>query len=127
MVGDDDIDGKFSGAAHHFGGADAGIHADDEGDALGGGGFDHFRPHAVAFIQPVGNVVADVAAGQAERGGEQDDGHGAIDIVVAVDEKFFVSLDRRDETRDGFGHVAQRQRVVKLVERGIEKAASVIR
>jgi len=71
-------------------------------------------------------MVADIAAANPDGGDQKDDGHGAIDIVIAIDEDFFVSVDGAFETRDGFGHVAERQRVVKLVEGGMEKAASVI-
>jgi hypothetical protein len=126
MIGDDDIEREFGGAPHHFGGANARIHADNQRDALGRGGFDHFRPHAIAILQPVGNVGVHIAAGQPDGGGEKHHGHGAVHIVVAVDENFFVGTDGPFQTRGGFRHVAQRQRVVKLVKRGMEKAAGVV-
>ena len=72
-------------------------------------------------------MVADVAAAKPDGGDEKDNGHGAVDIVVAVDENLFVTVDGAFETRDGLGHVAESQGVVKLVERGMEKAAGVVR
>jgi hypothetical protein len=49
MVGDDQV---YSGTPRRFGGrerADAGIHADDQPHAVGGGALDHFVAHAIAF------------------------------------------------------------------------------
>ena len=40
MVGDDDVDAEFVGAGDDGSGADAGVDADDELDAVGGGGLD---------------------------------------------------------------------------------------
>ena len=57
MVGDDDVDAEFVGAPHHFRGANAGIHADDQLHALLGGGLHHFGAHAVAVLQAVRHVI----------------------------------------------------------------------
>ncbi len=86
MVGDDHVDAQFVGAAHHFGGADAGIHADDQLDALCGRGLHHFRAHAVAVLQTVRHVIAGDAAGELDGLREQHHGGGAVHVVVAVDQ-----------------------------------------
>ena len=77
---------ELVGAPHHFGGADAGIHADDQLHALFGGGLHYFGPHAVAVFQTVRHVIRGDAAGQFDGLGEQHDDGGAVHVVIAVDQ-----------------------------------------
>ena len=64
MIGDDHVDAELVGARHHFGGADAGVDADDELHALFGRGFHHFASHAIAVLEAVRNVKIGGAAGE---------------------------------------------------------------
>ena len=123
MVGDDHVDGQFIGAAHHFGGADSGVHAHDEPHPFGGGGFDHFGAHAIAIFEAVWNVITAGAAGQLDGLGQKHHRGGSIHIVVAVDQDLLPLADGFPQARDGPRHVAHGERVVELVERRLEEAA----
>ena len=70
----------------------------------GSGAFDHVAPQIVAFFDSVGHVKVGRAAAQFDGGFEDDDGGGAIDIVVAVDQDAFLALNRRLEAIDGGFH-----------------------
>ena len=67
MIGDDYVDTQLISAPHHFGGADTGIHADDQLYASCGRFIHDLRPHAVAFTQPVRNMERRRAAGECRR------------------------------------------------------------
>ena len=86
VVGDDEVEAEGFGGFGGGEGADAGVDADDEADTFAGGDFEDLVAHAVAFAQAVRDVEADFAAAAFDGGFEQDDGGGAIYVVVAVDE-----------------------------------------
>ena len=46
---------------------------------------DHFVAHAVAFEDAVRHVILGLAAAQLDDGLEDDDGGGAVHVVVAID------------------------------------------
>ena len=119
MVRNDDVDAQFVGAAHHFGGADAGIHADDQLHALFGGGLHHFAAHAVAVLQTVRHVIGGDAAGQFEGLGEQHHAGGAVHVVIAVDQDALALANGARDTLDGRRHVAQGHRIVQFFEGGV--------
>ena len=79
--------------AHHLGGANAGIHADDQLHACARGRLHHFGPHAVAVPQPVRHVKICDAAGQFDGLVQDDDGGGAVHVVIAVDQDLFAVAD----------------------------------
>ena len=54
---------------------------------------------------------------------KQHHGHRAVDVVVAVDQHGFVSLDGVFETRDGLTHAEHQIRFVQLIVTGCEKRA----
>ena len=122
MVGDDDVDAEFVGAAHHFGGADAGIHADNQLHPLFGGGLHHFAPHAVAVLQAVRHVIRGGAAGEFEGLGEEHHAGGAVDVVVAVDQDALALADGARDALNGDRHVAQGQRIVQFFEGRVQEA-----
>ncbi len=131
MVGDDEVDAESRGRFGRGEGANAGIDADDEARACCGCGFDHLALHAVAFAEAVGNVEADVAcrvgpADHFDRGLEQDDGDGAIDVVVAVDENWLTIRDGGLDSGNGDGHSGHAVGVEKMIEAGIEEALSLV-
>ncbi len=121
MVGDDDIDAELVGAAHHFGGADSGIHADNQLHSLHGGGLHDFRPHTVTVLQTVRDVIRGDAAGEFKGLGEQHDAGGAVHVVVAVDEDRFALADGAGDAFDGRRHVAHGQGIVQFFEGRMEK------
>src|SRR6476646_2030298 len=104
MVRNDDVDAEFVGAAHDFGGADAGIHADDQLHSLFGGSFHHFGAHAVAVLQTVGHVIGGDAAGQFEGFGEQHHAGSSVHVVIAVDQDALAFADGASDALDGCRH-----------------------
>ena len=58
-----------------------------------GGLLDHLVAHAVAFADAVRHVVVDLAAANLQRGLQDDDGGGAVHVVVAIDEDGLAALD----------------------------------
>src|SRR3972149_2765150 len=58
------------------------------------------------------------------QGAAQDDrGRDAVDVVVAVDRDALAPLDRREQAIDRGPHVGEQERVVELIERGVQEAA----
>ncbi len=121
MVRDDDVDAEGAGMLDDGTGADSGIDTDDEGDAAGLGFGDDFGAHAVAFAEAVGHVEFALAAGDLDGFGEEDDRHGAVDVVVAVEEDLFPILDGEGEAGDGAGEAEQLGAGVELAEVGMEE------
>ena len=127
MVRDDHVDAELVGAAHHFGGADAGVHADNQLHSLFGGGFHHFGPHAVAVLQAVRHMIGGDAAGQFEGLGQEHDAGGAVHVVVAVNQDALAFADRARDALDRRRHVAQGQRIVQFFERRMQEAPGLRR
>jgi len=123
VVGDDDIDAQFGGPPYDFGSANAGIHANDEPDTFGGSLLDYFRAHAVAIAQTVGHEERCNAAGHFDGFFQDDDGGGAIHIVIAVDEDALTGGDSAAQPLDGRGHAAQFAGGMQVIERRAQKAA----
>ena len=117
MVRDDDVDSAFSRAPHYLLRPDAGIDAHDQLHAGVRRPLDHFRAHAIAFLEPVGHVEDRVAAGQLNGLFQDDDGDRSIHVVVAVDQDFLLRLDGRAQPGDGVPHSGQQERIVQVVER----------
>ena len=55
-------------------------------DAVGGGALDHLVAHAVAFQQAVRHVELALPAEQLDHRLQNHRGHGAVHVVVAVDQ-----------------------------------------
>ena len=66
-------------------------------------------------------MKADVATEHLDGGFEQDDGDGAIDVVVAVERMGHVQR-WRVQTLNGRGHAEHEKGIVKMSRRGIEKS-----
>ena len=96
MIGDNDVNRKLGGPPHHFGGADAGIDADDQPDTAGGRGFHHLRTHPVAILEAMRHMIIGRAPGHLDRLGEQHHAGCAIHVIVAVDDDLL-------PIGDGFG------------------------
>src|SRR5208283_2306823 len=93
VVGDDQVDPS---ALRGFGsgkGADAGIHADNDPNAALGGLLDDLIAHAIAFADAMRDVVVHRSAAELQGRFENDDGGGAVHVVVAVDEDGLAALD----------------------------------
>src|SRR5205085_10399628 len=90
-------------------------------NAAPGSGFDDLGPHAVAVLETVGNVKIGDAAGDLDGALENDDGGGAVDIVIAVDKNFLFIANGARQTFESAIHAAQGERIVEIVERRAKK------
>ena len=108
-------------------GANAGVDADDEADACGGGLLDDLVAHAVAFADAVRHVELDLAAAELERGLEDDDGGGAVDVVVAIDKDGFAALDGGAQALDGGAQSGHEIGRMEMGERGREEFLRLLR
>ena len=121
VVGDDQVD---SNAPHSFRrgeGANAGVDADDEPHAVGGGAFNHFVAHAIAFADAMRHVKLSRSPAKLNGRLENDDCRRAIDVVVAVNQNFFFALQRRFQPIQSGFHAAHPQRVVEVGKRRRQK------
>ena len=84
MIGDDHVDPEFGRGAHYFAGADAGVDADDEFHALRRRVLHHVAAHAVAVAEAMRDVKSHVSAQQLDPFFQNDDGGGAVDVVIAI-------------------------------------------
>ena len=127
VIGDDEVQAQ---PARGFGlgkGAHAGVDGDDQAHALGVGRFQHARLQAVALAQPVGHVKARHAAEHLDGRLEQDDGGGAVHVVVAVEQHRLAVRDGPLQPFDGRGHAQHEEWIVKMSEFGIEEGEGVLR
>ena len=127
MVGDDDIDAQRGSVAHHFIGANAGIHADDEFDRRRPRRLHDFAAHAVAVAQTVRNVKGCLPAREFDALFQDHDGAGAIHVVIAVKQDALAVFDGPAQTGDSVVHLGEQPRIVQIGQRGFEKPASLLR
>ncbi len=67
----------------------------------GGRALDHIVAHVVAFANAVRHVEVGRAAAEFNRSLQNDDGHGAVDVVVAVDQNGLFAFDGGVDAVDG--------------------------
>ena len=99
----------------------AGVDADHQAHASPGCRRQHLLLHAVALAQAVGHMEIDLAAEHLERRLEQDDGGGAIHVIVAIDEDGLLGCDRRLHPGDGRGHALHGVRIEQVFDAGVKK------
>ena len=86
MIGHDEI---YAHPVRGFGGgkgANAGIHADDQTYVSGGGLLNDVALHAVSVFDAVGHVKIGLPSAELNGGLQDHDSHGAIHVVIAVDQ-----------------------------------------
>src|SRR5580700_3203129 len=93
MVGDDQVDAETLRSFRGSEGADAHVHADDQANARGGSALDYIVAHIVALANAVRHVKVGGASAEFNRSLQDDDGHGAVHVVVAVDEDGLLAFD----------------------------------
>ena len=121
VVGDDEVEAEAARGFSFSEGAHAGVDGDDEADTVGVSRFKNARLHAVAFAEAMGDVKAGFTAEHFDGGFEQDDGDGAIDVVVAVEENGLAGGDGALEAIDGGGHAEHEEGIVEVRDFGIEE------
>jgi hypothetical protein len=127
VVGDDEVNTKAARQPGLGKGAHAGIDADDQAHALFGGGLEDRGLDAVALAQPVRDVKTDGSApglGSGEHldgGFEEDDGGGAVHVVVAVQQDGLAAGDGQFKAVYGSGHAAHPKGIVEVGKVRIEE------
>ena len=111
-----------SSRARRLGAADAAVHRDHEGDAVGVQPLDRRRLQPVAVFQPLGDEVDHVAAEEPERASKNHGRRDAVDVVVPVDRDPFLAGERRHDALDGDAHVGEQHRIVQVFEGRVEEA-----
>src|SRR5450432_596810 len=104
VVGNDQINAKPARGFRSGESPDAGVHTDNEANACGCGGFDDIATKIVSLMNSMRNVKVGSAAAEFNCSLENDDGKGAIDIVIAVNQHAFFAFDRGGEPVDGGFH-----------------------
>ncbi len=121
MIGDDEVEAEAARGLGFGEGAHSGVDGDDDADALGVGGFEHGRLHAVAVSQAVRDVKTRFAAEHLDGRLEQNDGNRAVDVVVAVEEDRFACGDGVFEAFDGGAHAEHEEGIVEVRRLGVEE------
>ncbi len=122
VIGDDQVHAQALRCFRRGKGANAHVHADDQPDAGGRGALDDVVAHVVAVANAVRDMEVGGAAAEFDGSLQDDDGGGAVHVVVAVDEDGFFALDGGIEPVDRRLHAAHQIGRVKMSERGREKA-----
>ena len=117
MVGDDQVDAEASRGFSGGEGADAHVNADDQANAGRGGALDHVVPHVIAFANAVRHMEVGRAAAEFDRSLQDDDRHGSVDVIVAVNENLFFAFDGGVDAIDGCAQTRHKIGVVKMGER----------
>src|SRR5262249_47328595 len=93
MVGDDYVETVVARPVEWFVGADAAVNADDEFVTFVKGAFECGLLNAIAFGEAMRYVKAGASVEQFQRAQKDRCAGGAVDVVVAVDQDWFLSFD----------------------------------
>jgi hypothetical protein len=124
MIGDNQIDALI---AHHFrllNRSNAAIDRDDHLGSLIANRRECFGVEAISFVDAVGNVIIDFAAEGFDGVPENGGGGDAIDVVIAVDDDFFLIADGAGDALGGEGQVWDEGRVGQSFGAGAEEFAA---
>jgi hypothetical protein len=129
VIGDDEVEAETARGFSFSEGAHASVDGDDDADAIGVSSFKNAGLHAVAVAQAVRDVKSDEiapGAGKHFNGGfEQDDGDGAVNVVIAVEKDGFAGGDGVFDALDGDGHSEHEKGIVEVRRFGIQKGEGV--
>ena len=114
MVGDDEVEAEIARCFSLGKGAHAGVNRDDETNACRVRFFKHAGLQSIAFAQAVRHMKASFAAQHFNSGLEQNDGGGAVHIVVAVEQNRLMARDGRFKAFDGRSHAQHEEGIVEL-------------
>jgi hypothetical protein len=104
MVGDDEVEAQLLRGFSFGEGPHAGIDRDDQANTFSVGRFKDVGLQSVALAKTVGHMKASLAAEHLDGGFEQDNGSGAVHVVVAVEQHWLMGGDGPFEPLDGCGH-----------------------
>ena len=100
MIGDNQIYPETMCSLRRSESAYTRIHTDNQMNARARGALDDITPQVVTFLDAMGHVEVGRAPAQLDRRFQDDDGGGAVDVVVAVDEDGFAGADGLLDARD---------------------------
>ncbi len=121
VIGNDEIESQPGSGLCGSKIADSGVDTDHQANALPGDGLQYRRLHAVAISQAVRHMEIHLAAEHLESGLKQDDGRGAIHVIVAVDEDGFLARNGSLHTRDGCGHTLHGVGIEQVFDAGMKE------
>ena len=121
MISDDEIHAQAVRRFRRREGADAHIDADDQANAGRSRAFDHIVAQIIAFPNAVRDVEIGRAAAEFDRRLQNDHGHGAVDVVVAVNQNLLFAFDSRVDAVDGGAKAGHEFRRVQMGQRRREK------
>ena len=127
MVGDDEIEAQLARPARGVGAADAAIDRYDQRHAVCVQAIDRRRLQAIAVLQALRDEMHDVGAEQLQRAAQDHRRGHTIDVVVTVDRDALLACNRTQETIDGDAHVGEPPRIVKMIERRVQKPRGELR
>ena len=114
VVGDDEVEAETARGFSFGESPHAGIDGDDQAHALGIRGLKHARLQAVALANAMRHVEAHHAAEHLDGGFEQDDGGGAVDVVIAVEQNRLARGDGLLQAVRGGLHAQHEKGIVKV-------------
>ena len=123
VVGDDQVDAQLAGQGRLLDAADPAIHGDQQIGLIGGQRADGFGVQPVAFVDAMGDVVADFGAEQFQAQPENRRAGHAVDVVVAVDGDPPSGADRGVDPLGGQRAAGQQFGIAEGRKLGIEKVA----
>src|SRR5580700_2566880 len=127
MVGNDQVHAEASRGVCGGKGANAGIDADDQLYSCRCSTFNHIAAQVVAFFDPVRDVEVGSAAAQLDCSLEDDDGSGAVHVIITVDEDAFFAFDGGVDAVNSSLHARHEVGRVKMGERGIQETLCRLR
>ena len=123
VVGDDQFDAQFAGEVRLVDAADAAIDGDEQFALVGGQRADGLGVQSVAFVDAMGDVVADVGAEQFQAEPEDGGAGHAVDVVIAVDDDSPSCGDGGMDAAGGLFAAGQQVGIAQGGELRIEKIA----
>ena len=125
MIGDDQVKTQLAGGFRFGEGSHAGVDRDHQADTVGIRCLEHARLQSVALTKAVGNMKANKIVGAAEHFNgsfQQDDGGGAVHVVIAVEQNGFMRGDGPFQPLDGRCHSRHQEGIVEVGELGVEES-----
>ena len=74
-------------------GADTHIDADDQPNPCGRSALNNIATHVITFADAVGDVEIASTSAEFDSCLQDNDGHGAVNVVVAINENWFFAVD----------------------------------
>jgi hypothetical protein len=124
VVGDDEVEAEAARGFSFRECAHASVDGDDNAHTFGVSCFKDAGLHSVAIAQAMRNVKAHISAEHLDGGFKQDNGNGAVDVVIAVEENGLARGDGALDALDGGGHSEHEKGIVEVGRLWIQEGKS---